>query len=213
MERKKILARAVGMSLTFSLLAAPFISSLPAISSTTAEAAETAVAAPAADGGNPQEPAAENRSIVLTGTIQSKAGAKKDWDPSDQTTRMQPAGHDFYTYKMKLPAGTYYYKISVNGSWAENYGLDGNFDGANVQLTLPKAQEVTFYYNDRSHHIADSTSYTFLTEDKLPRISGSFGEIEDPVMRDQTLDHLSSGRFRWRKEIIRSAWPCQGRMW
>lgn len=69
---------------------------------------------------------------MLTGTVQSKAGAAKDWDPSDTTTRMKAIGHDFYSYKMKLPAGTYYYKISVNGSWAENYGLGGNFDGANV---------------------------------------------------------------------------------
>lgn len=134
--------------------------------------------------------AAEGRSIVLTGTVQSKAGAAKDWDPSDTTTRMKAIGHDFYSYKVKLPAGTYYYKISVNGSWAENYGLGGNFDGANVQLTLPKAEEVTFYYNDKSHHIADSTSYTFLPNDKLPTISGSFGAIDDPLMQDQMLDNL-----------------------
>lgn len=134
--------------------------------------------------------AAEGRSIVLTGTVQSKAGAAKDWDPADTTTRMKAIGHDFYSYKVKLPAGTYYYKISVNGSWAENYGLGGNFDGANVQLTLPKAQEVTFYYNDKSHHIADSTNYTFLPDDKLPVISGSFGEVKDSRMQDQMLDQL-----------------------
>ena len=134
--------------------------------------------------------AAEGRSIVLTGTVQSKAGAAKDWDPSDTTTRMKAIGHDFYSYKMKLPAGTYYYKISVNGSWAENYGLGGNFDGANVQLTLPKVQEVTFYYNDKSHHIADSTSYTFRADKDLPVLSGSFGAVDDPLMRDQMLDNL-----------------------
>lgn len=134
--------------------------------------------------------AAEGRSIVLTGTVQSKAGAAKDWDPSDTTTRMKAIGHDFYSYKIKLPAGTYYYKISVNGSWAENYGLGGNFDGANVQLTLPKAQEVTFYYNDKSHHIADSTSYTFRADKDLPVLSGSFGAVDDLLMRDQMLDNL-----------------------
>lgn len=134
--------------------------------------------------------AAEGRSIVLTGTVQSKAGAAKDWDPSDTTTRMKAIGHDFYSYKIKLPADTYYYKISVNGSWAENYGLGGNFDGANVQLTLPKAQAVTFYYNDKSHHIADSTSYTFRADKDLPVLSGSFGAVDDPLMRDQMLDNL-----------------------
>ena len=60
---------------------------------------------------------------------------------------------------MDLPAGPYFYKISINGSWAENYGLNGNFDGANVQLTLDKPERVTIYYNDITHKISDSHSY------------------------------------------------------
>lgn len=295
MDRKKILSRAIGMSLTFGLLAVPFATSMPAVVCSAANAAAVQESAPIkaaavqktdvvlvgslqdelgaakewdpADGATIMKPdgkghhvltghlpkgnydfkvavggswdvnygangeangknialrllkdhdvtftyddathavtydyagkdaeekalAAEGRSIVLTGTVQSKAGAAKDWDPSDTTTRMKAIGHDFYSYKMKLPAGTYYYKISVNGSWAENYGLGGNFDGANVQLTLPKAQEVTFYYNDKSHHIADSTSYTFRADSELPVLSGSFGAVADPLMRDQMLDNL-----------------------
>ena len=55
---------------------------------------------------------------------------------------------------------------------------------------LPKAQEVTFYYNDKSHHIADSTSYTFRADSELPVLSGSFGAVADPLMRDQMLDNL-----------------------
>ena len=135
--------------------------------------------------------AAQGRTIVLTGTVQSRAGAAKDWDPGDMATRMKPMGDDFYSFAADLPAGTYYYKISVNGSWAENYGLDGNFDGANVQLTLPKAEKVTFYYNDKTHRIMDSTSYTMLKDADLPRISGSFGSAAgDGLMRDMMLDQF-----------------------
>ena len=131
--------------------------------------------------------AAEGRLIVLTGTVQMKAGAQKDWDPGDMATRMKPLGHDFYSLTVDLPAGTYYYKIAIGGSWAENYGLGGHFDGANVQLTLPKAQKVTFYYNDKTHAIADSTSYKMLDDAGLPKISGSFGQLQDNAMRDLQL--------------------------
>ncbi|MBO5652459.1 MAG: amylopullulanase [Selenomonas sp.] len=146
--------------------------------------------------------AAEGRLIVLTGTVQMKAGAQKDWDPGDMATRMKPLGHDFYSLTVDLPAGTYYYKIAIGGSWAENYGLGGHFDGANVQLTLPKAQKVTFYYNDKTHAIADSTSYKMLDDAGLPKISGSFGQLQDNAMRDlqlaefyqQTMD-LKAGTY------------------
>ena len=112
------------------------------------------------------------RSFVVTGTIQTKVGAAKDWDPGDTKARMQEAGHSFYTYTADLPAGNYYYKISVNGSWAENYGLGGNFDGANVQMNLEKPEKVTFYYNDKTHKIKDSTNYKMLKEDELPVLGG-----------------------------------------
>ena len=131
--------------------------------------------------------AAQGRVVVLAGTVQSKAGAQKDWDPGDMATRMKPLGHDTYSLSVDLPAGTYYYKIAVGGSWAENYGLGGNFDGANVQLTLPKAQKVTFYYNDKTHAIADSTSYKLLDAASLPKLSGSFGALKDDTMQDLQL--------------------------
>ena len=133
--------------------------------------------------------AAEGRAIVVTGTVQTKAGAPKDWDPSNMTTRMKPMGHDFYSYTEKLPAGNYQYKISVNGSWAENYGLGGLPDGANIPVNVDKPTTVTFYYNDKTHRIADSTSYTMLADEALPRLSGVPG-LKDDVMRDELLEQF-----------------------
>ena len=102
---------------------------------------------------------------------------------------MKYIGNGFYAYTMDLPAGPYFYKISVNGSWAENYGLNGNFDGANVQLTLEKPEKVTFYYNDITHKIQDSHSYKLLSDKELPTLGGDFAALEgDKVMRDLLMD-------------------------
>ena len=135
--------------------------------------------------------ASAGRSFVVTGTVQTRAGGAKDWDPADKTTEMKDIGNGFYAYTMDLPAGPYFYKISVNGSWAENYGLNGNFDGANVQLTLDKPEKVTFYYNDITHKIQDSHSYKMLKDAELPTLGGDFAALEgDKVMRDLLMDRF-----------------------
>ena len=133
---------------------------------------------------------ANERDVVLCGDLQTFGGASAKWAPSDMATKMTPADHGFYTFTIKnLPAGTYNYKIAINGSWAENYGLNGIADGANVAMTLDKPETVTFYYNDKTHRIADSHSYKMLAKDELPVISGIPG-IADGTMYDLMLSNL-----------------------
>ena len=181
MGSKKILKHSIGAALTLTLLAAPsaLIAGPTAFDSVAmvrvVEAAENSA----------------DRSFVVTGTVQTRAGAAKDWDPADKTTEMKDIGHGFYAYTVDLPAGPYFYKISVNGSWAENYGLNGNFDGANVQLTLDKSERVTIYYNDITHKISDSHSYKMLPDEELPVLGGDFAAVEgDKIMRDMLMDEF-----------------------
>lgn len=181
MGSKKILKRSIGAALTLTLLAAP--SALIA-GPTAFDSVATVRVVEAAEN-------SADRSFVVTGTIQTRAGAAKDWDPADKTTEMKDIGHGFYAYTVDLPAGPYFYKISVNGSWAENYGLNGNFDGANVQLTLDKPERVTIYYNDITHKISDSHSYKMLSDEELPVLGGDFAAVEgDKIMRDMLMDEF-----------------------
>ena len=171
MTRKQLLS----LSLTLGLFAAPFAAPVPIASSvcSVAQAAE------------PSE-----RAIVLVGDLQTLAGAGAKWAPSDMATRMHDDGNGFYSFTIRqMPAGTYNYKIAINGSWAENYGLNGMADGANISLTLDAPEDVTFYYNDKTHHIADSHSYQMKADNELPVLSGVPG-AEDAVMRDEMLSNF-----------------------
>lgn len=176
---KKILTRAVVLVLSIGFWAAPVPGSVASFTTliTRAEAASQEL---------------QQRKIVVAGNMQKLLGAGKDWDPSDMKTQMKDLGHGFYSYTANLPAGQFFYKVAVNGSWSENYGLNGNADGANVQLTLEKPQSVTIYYNDNTHQIRDTSTYKLLADNELPVVTGNLvksatGEF---ILRDTMLDQF-----------------------
>lgn len=111
------------------------------------------------------------RNVVLVGSLQDELGHSVDWDPAASTTKMKHVGNDLYTFTGTLPAGQYAYKIAIGGSWDENYGAGGR-SGGDISLNLEQSTEVTFYYHDQTHAIANSTFYTPIPRDKTPRIVG-----------------------------------------
>ena len=52
------------------------------------------------------------------------------------------------------PAGSYEYKVALNGSWDENYGSGGAAGGANIGLAAPGGS-ITFTYDHATHRITD----------------------------------------------------------
>ncbi|MBT2697431.1 fibronectin type III domain-containing protein [Bacillus sp. ISL-40] len=113
------------------------------------------------------------KQVVLVGSLQAVLGNSGDWDPSSVKTQMDYQGNGLYSLTGTLPSGTYEYKIAIGGGWSENYGDGGAPGGNNIKLTLTEQKKVTFYYNDNTHAIADSTRYTLLNEDKKPRLVGT----------------------------------------
>ncbi|GFP77708.1 alpha-amylase family glycosyl hydrolase [Clostridium fungisolvens] len=101
------------------------------------------------------------RKVVIAGTIQTVAG-ESAWTAGSDKTAMEYVGDGKYKLTLKdVPSGSYEYKIAM-GSWTENYGQKAVKDGANIPLVVSKAGDVTFYYNDDSHFVVDSTSYTMV---------------------------------------------------
>ncbi|RIX51436.1 pullulanase [Paenibacillus nanensis] len=117
--------------------------------------------------------------VTLVGTLQTALGAAGDWDPAADATAMTSLGGGSYKLTGTLPAGNYEYKVALNGAWTESYGIgsytkpNAEENGGNIVLRLSEETEVTFYYNHTTKKIADSTYYSPLPQEKLPRVAGN----------------------------------------
>ena len=117
--------------------------------------------------GRAQAPA----SVGIPGSYQSEAGCPGDWDPACAATQLvYDANGDVWRNTFAIaPAGAYEYKVALNGSWDVNYGLHAQQNGPNIPLSTSAApQSVTFYYDPRTHWVADNVSSIIAT------VPGSF---------------------------------------
>ncbi|WNB92369.1 alpha-amylase family glycosyl hydrolase [Bacillus sp. NEB1478] len=119
---------------------------------------------------HPAKTTAAERTVTLVGDLQSELGASGDWNPADTATKMERQANGKYKLKGTLPAGNYEYKIAINGSWDENYGVDGKAGGDNYKLTVDSDKEVTFVYDDTTHKVSILEP---LPQEQTPRIVGS----------------------------------------
>lgn len=69
---------------------------------------------------------------TLVGTLQDELGNASDWDPAGTTVMHDDglngdaaASDGIYSYSGQLPAGSYDWKVAVNGNWAQQFGTDG----------------------------------------------------------------------------------------
>ncbi len=97
--------------------------------------------------------AADTLSVTLVGSLQDELGCAKDWDPACDATTLAKTGDGTYATTSTVPAGSYEYKVALNGSWDVNYGAGGAKDGANIVLELPGPARFSFSYDDATHLI------------------------------------------------------------
>jgi len=73
--------------------------------------------------------------VALVGSLQNEIGCDDDWQPSCEASELVPTGADgVWAAEFELPAGEYDYKVALNDTWDEAYGLDGGAD--NIPLTI-----------------------------------------------------------------------------
>ncbi len=103
-------------------------------------------------------------SVTLVGDLQTALGCPGDWAPGCALTNLtyDPDG-DVWAATFHLPAGSWQYKVALNGSWTENYGANAAPGGANIALNLAAAADVKFYYDHKSHWITSSRSAVIAT--------------------------------------------------
>jgi hypothetical protein len=100
--------------------------------------------------------------VVLPGDFQSELGCPVDWMPDcDNTALTYNPGSGLWEGTFIIPAGSWQYKVAIDHSWNENYGLNGVFYGENIFLNLGATAPITFRYNPITHIVTTSlVNYT-----------------------------------------------------
>ena len=106
-------------------------------------------------GALPAPASAATTSVTLAGSLQSELGCAEDWAPACAATALTAAaGSTTYTGEFSLPAGSFEFKVALNGTWDENYGADGVLNGDNVPLVLGGPTRLSFSYDDTTHLVS-----------------------------------------------------------
>nr|WP_297424838.1 pullulanase-type alpha-1,6-glucosidase [uncultured Actinotalea sp.] len=88
---------------------------------------------------------AADRTATLAGTFQSENGCPGDWQPECAETLLTPTGTEgVYEGVFPVPAGSHAFKVAMNGSWDEAYGIDG----ADITFTVAGDAELRFVFDD-----------------------------------------------------------------
>jgi pullulanase len=112
----------------------------------------------------PLSPEEQPEMVVIPGTIQTLLGCEGDWvTECEQSSLTFDQVDNLWQGSFDLPAGSYEYKVAINGTWDENYGANGEAGGANIPLNLDEDATVKFYYDHQSHQVVDSINGTIVT--------------------------------------------------
>ena len=102
--------------------------------------------------------------VTIPGTIQSVLGCSGDWQPDCAKTFLTyDREADIWQGSFVLPPGAYEYKVALDKTWDENYGLGAKRNGANIPLKLDQQTEVIFRYDHKTHWVADSVGWPIAT--------------------------------------------------
>jgi pullulanase len=127
--------------------------------------------------------------VTVPGSFNGEVGCPGDWQPACLVPLLQdPDGDDTYTWTTTdIPVGSYEVKVAVGRSWSENYGVDGQRDGANIAFSVAEAGAPVTFSWDRSSKV--------LTID-----GGADGPVPD--LASQRAHFVSSDLIAW-------PWPIE----
>ncbi|MFH5822174.1 pullulanase-type alpha-1,6-glucosidase [Georgenia sp. AZ-5] len=100
-----------------------------------------AVALPPAD--------AAGRQVVLVGSLQDELGCAAEWDTGcAQTTMTATEAEGVYALEAEVPAGSYAYKVALDGTWDESHPAD------NRPLHLTAPATLRFVFDDATDRVS-----------------------------------------------------------
>jgi pullulanase len=160
------------------------------------------------NGGGPVTPPPAGEipdTVNVPGTIQPLLGCPGEWQPDCAATMLEYNADDDVWMRTfdNLPAGSYEYKVAIDGSWTENYGAVADQDGANISLSVPADTAISFYYDHKTHWIADSVRQKIVTapgtyQDEI----GCQSDEAPDCMRSWLQDVDGDGIYLWQTNAI-----------
>ncbi|MDQ3358338.1 MAG: alpha-amylase family glycosyl hydrolase, partial [Actinomycetota bacterium] len=141
-----------------------------------------AVAPPASVSGLAAPPAqAAERTATLVGDLQSELGCTQDWQPSCEATLLEPTGPDgtAYTGTFEVPAGSWAFKVAINGAWDESY------PAGNLPLVLEGPATLEFGYDDETNAIGVTPT----------ELAGPVGPQDEALARDSLREPVTDEQF------------------
>ena len=95
---------------------------------------------------------AADRVITVAGSLQTELGCPADWAAACSASELAKGTTGTqYGRVFDVPAGAYEFKVTVNGSWDESYGVGGALGGANIPLRIEGPAKLRFDYDDTTH--------------------------------------------------------------
>ncbi len=110
--------------------------------------------------------------VTIPGNLQELLGCPANWQPECPNTQLSLIDSaNVWKATFDMVVGDYEYKVALNESWDENYGENGQRNGANVRLFLDGDASVSFYYDHESHWVTDNRN------SRIAIVAGSFQEF------------------------------------
>jgi pullulanase-type alpha-1,6-glucosidase len=133
----------------------------------------------------------ENPEIVaIAGTLQPLMGCSGEWQtdcPDSYLTYDE--NNDIWRGSFDLPAGSYEYKVALDGTWAVNFGLGAQQDGPNIPLELAEEMTVEFFFDYKTGWVTDDVNSiianvpgSFQSELGCADTTGNSGDWEPPCL-------------------------------
>lgn len=148
--------------------------------------------------------------VAIPGTLQSELGCSGDWMPDcDKTFLTYDAEDDVWQGVFEVQPDNDQdkkgprYKAALNGSWGENYGKNASPGGADIPLAVIQPTLVKFYYDHKTHWVADSFNQVIATATGTFQSELGCKQDNDPgCLRSWMQDSQGSGLLFFTSTVI-----------
>ncbi|HEX2704133.1 MAG TPA: pullulanase-type alpha-1,6-glucosidase [Candidatus Lustribacter sp.] len=160
--------------------------------------------APGGGGGGGGGPVVQPDAASVPGSHNGEMGCTDDWQPDCDQAQLTLDPNDQIwkgTYG-SVPAGDYDYKVAIDKSWDENYGVGAIRGGSNIAYTAP-GSDIHFYYDHGTHWVtSDAQSPIITAPGTFQSELGCPADFSPDCMRPWLQDPDGDGTWTWTSDQI-----------